>query len=370
MKITVAALAKGGWGGIVPLAERYARMQFDAAPLRLFSLVIGVNCKTHTLRFLIFHRGGLTASREIELDEQEGRCAAQQVLSSILLWQKAKDAVPSFTNGVEWVIPSDDPARPIHVDADEVLFQSSSVRGRGTVVLRVLPREEECDLVHIRHLLSRGLQQMRCRPQTEPLQTNRATTTATWSCEPPRRLRSRTAYGVHEIFPTGTEPAQYYHDAPLYLRLPNMIGPARTVLCSQNPRGVVLKSSWPDRKKLRIEAEVYASCNGQFGVPDHLLSFEACRSDGAAYSNSIFLPPKGNTTFASYRWYPFDEHDSAASPPDHRTLQVTVIADKGESLEHCESAKDLSMCVLHAQLGENSSSLHLRRVGMTIHIPF
>ncbi|KAI0754533.1 hypothetical protein C8Q80DRAFT_373695 [Daedaleopsis nitida] len=171
---------------------------------------------------------------------------------------------------------------------------------------------------------------MRCRPQTEPLQTNRATTTATWSC---------------------TEPAQYYHDAPLYLRLPNMIGPARTVLCSQNPRGVVLKSSWPDRKKLRIEAEVYASCNGQFGVPDHLLSFEACHSDGAAFSNSIFLPPIGCTTFASYRWYPFDEHDSAASPPDYRTLQVIVIADEGESLEHCESAKDLSMCVLHAQLG-------------------
>ena len=103
---------------------------------------------------------------------------------------------------------------------------------------------------------------------------------------------------------------------------------------------------------------MYNGCNGQFGVPEHLVSLEACRSDGATFSNSIFFPAKiPGTEFSSYRWYPIPtQWEVDPSPPDYRALWVPVVADEGKSLYHCESAWDLAMCLLHAQLGELSSS--------------
>ena len=119
-----------------------------------------------------------------------------------------------------------------------------------------------------------------------------------------------------------------------------MIGPSGPILSSDDSRGVVLKFSWPDSEKRQIEAEMYNGCNGQFGVPEHLVSFEACRSDGATLSKSIFLPAKiPGTQFSSYRWYPIPSQSKVdPSPPDYRALSVTVVADEGKSLYHCESA--------------------------------
>ncbi|RPD66591.1 hypothetical protein L227DRAFT_649286 [Lentinus tigrinus ALCF2SS1-6] len=254
--------------------EVLVAVEVCAMPLRLFSVVIGVNHIAHTLRFLIYHRGGLTASYEIDLYEAQGRQDVQRVIFSILLWQNSADAgLPIFTDGVHFKIPSIGTSSLVGVTTDKVLFLSLSVRGRGTLVL-------------VRNT----------RAAQEKMKTN------------------------HHKNTTGPNLGKY---------------------------------SWPNSRKRRIEAEMYNTCDGQFGVPKHLVSFEACNPDGAALSDSIFLPPRSdNDTFASYRWYPLTAQlKLEPSPPDYRSLFVTYTADEGRTLEHCKSAWDLSECLLHALLG-------------------
>ncbi|KAI0769806.1 hypothetical protein C8Q74DRAFT_1421372 [Fomes fomentarius] len=106
-KILIPVEVGGNWPEIVGHAGTYARAQVNAVPLRLFSLVIGVNYESRSLRFLIYHRGGLTASHELMLDEPAGRRHVQEILFSIVLWQSSEDAgFPSLTNGIETLMPS------------------------------------------------------------------------------------------------------------------------------------------------------------------------------------------------------------------------------------------------------------------------
>ncbi|RPD65743.1 hypothetical protein L227DRAFT_540670 [Lentinus tigrinus ALCF2SS1-6] len=333
MEVLVAVEVKDSWNGIVTQAGTYARAQVSAMPLRLFSLVIGVNHKFHNLRFLIYHRGGLTASHEIDLLTIQGRRDVQRVMFSILLWQTPEDAgLPMFTNGVECRIPSAGTA--LSIVTDKVLFLSLSVRGRGTLVVRAVPkRQTRPSLIPVRQLgrAGRALNRGKPRPKTEPMTAH-----------------DQITQSVSKIQP------RQYHDRELqYVSPPNITGPSEVILPSALLHGIVAKYSWPNSGKRQIEAEMYNTCDGQFGVPKHFVSFEACRLDKAAFSNSIFLPPRSDSaTSAKYRWYPLvalklQQH----SPPDYRALFVTVTADEGKSLEHCLSAWDLAECLLHALLG-------------------
>ena len=177
MEVGIPTEVKDSWSRIVTQAGTYARALVSAMPLRLFSLVIGVNHKTHTLRFLIYHRGGLTASHDIDLDEEKGRRDVQRILFSILLWQTPDDAgFPAFTNGLATVIPSEPltPSGPseastalelpkgntssLPVFTDKVFFHSTCVRGRGTLVIRGLlqrPSNAHANLIPPYRLRSR-----------------------------------------------------------------------------------------------------------------------------------------------------------------------------------------------------------------------
>ncbi len=109
-------------------------------------------------------------------------------------------------------------------------------------------------------------------------------------------------------------------------------------LPSQITTGFVLKFSWPNSEKHGLEPAVYDVCDGKFGVPMHLFSFDVCSSYGAACSDSIFLPPKGSTTFARHRW----EDYASRAPPEYRTLVVTATADEERTLVQCKNALELA----------------------------
>ncbi len=142
MPIDFAVEVKDNWKALVMQAATYARAQISAIPLRAFSLVIGVNHSTNELRFLIYHHGGLTASLPIRIDTAEGVRQVQKVLFSVLLWQTPQDAgLPLFTNGNKFVLPASAslPAQGTLAVADQVLFHSLCVRGRGSLVVRARP---------------------------------------------------------------------------------------------------------------------------------------------------------------------------------------------------------------------------------------
>ncbi|KAI0754539.1 hypothetical protein C8Q80DRAFT_1139662 [Daedaleopsis nitida] len=270
------------WTEIIKQAATYARAMVSAA-LRLFSVVIGVNHEMETLWFLIYHRGGLTMSHEISLQEPQGR---------------HNDAgFPSFTTGTISLLPSRDKDKPVTLITNKVLFKSLSIRGRGTYVLWAT-------IAHRPHTLS---------------------------CDAPVDEEA-------SVNDKCTEPWRHQSYTPCYTPPSNFIGtPARSLI----------KYSFPDSAKRGIETHVHDS-------PTHLCTFEACRSDGGAFSNSFLLPSDGS--FEEHRW----RHALASSRrlPDRRTLQVIVTVEKGASLEHCKSAAELFKCVLHAQIGGSHNYLH------------
>ncbi|RPD53235.1 hypothetical protein L226DRAFT_563964 [Lentinus tigrinus ALCF2SS1-7] len=326
MEIDFAVEVSNNWKELVIQASTYARAQNSAMPLRAFSLVIGVNHSKNELRFLLYHRGGLTASRPIRIDTAHGVLQVQKVLFSILLWQTPQDAgLPSFTNGDDFLLPSS-ASRPenfVHAIADQVLFHSLSFRGRGTLVVRAHPTTNLSQPARIadKSDVTRAGPHIRGEPVTEESQL------------------------AAHAFPA-IVPRRYHAQQLTYVRPHAVTGPGHTSSAAGDDR-FVLKGSWPEKPKRRLEPTVYDDISGRFGVPNHRISFEVCREDGSAFSNAMFLPPP-DSEWALYHW-PLTA--TTASEPDYRTLSVTATEDEGYSLERCTDAWDLSWCTLHCLLG-------------------
>ncbi len=182
---------KESWAELIYQMATYARAQFAVLPLRSFVIGIGVNHRAGTIRFLIFHRGGVTMSVPIKIiherpkkgkgkgkgkgkeqeqeqeggkgKEQEGKEQDQEggkekgkepeteavlmenrrtvlkIMLSILFWQGPVDAgLPPFTDGRSFLLPH--PSNNItcfEVVIAEVLYYALSVRGRNTLVFRI-----------------------------------------------------------------------------------------------------------------------------------------------------------------------------------------------------------------------------------------
>ncbi|KAJ3849117.1 hypothetical protein EV368DRAFT_47967 [Lentinula lateritia] len=120
---------------------------------------------------------------------------------------------------------------------------------------------------------------------------------------------------------------------------------------SQVKDRAVLKVSWPQAAKRNLEARMFSACTGDFGSPDHIMSFEACYEDGSPVSNSIFLS-SANDNLENVFW-----NLHGAKPPlvypktDFRSLSFGLTRDEGETLENCTSAFELMECLLHSMLG-------------------
>ena len=122
------------WSTLVLQAGTYARCMFSASPLRQFALVIGYDHRTRLLRFLVYHRAGLTASQPLKLDSIEGQKHFVLVLFSILTWKtRAGAGFPAWCNEAQVYLPRSDAA----VDIVRILHNSSCVRGRAPRVYYV-----------------------------------------------------------------------------------------------------------------------------------------------------------------------------------------------------------------------------------------
>ncbi|RPD56209.1 hypothetical protein L226DRAFT_615734 [Lentinus tigrinus ALCF2SS1-7] len=326
MEIDFAVEISNNWKELVMQAATYARAQNSAVPLRAFSLVIGVNHSKNELRFLLYHRGGLTASLPIRIDTAHGVLQVQNVLFSILLWQTPQDAgLPSFTNGHGFLLPSS-ASRPenfVHTIADQVLFHSLSFRGPGTLVVRAYPTTNFSQPARIadKSDAARAGTHTRAEPVTEESQL------------------------AQHTFPA-IVPRRYHAQQLTHVRPHAVTGPGHASSATGDDR-FVLKGSWQDKPKRGLEPTVYDRISGHFGVPRHRISFEVCRADESAFSNAMFLPPP-DSAWASYHW-PLTA--MTASEPDYRTLSVTATEDEGYSLERCTDAWDLGLCTLHCLLG-------------------
>ncbi|KAJ3995066.1 hypothetical protein F5050DRAFT_1713202 [Lentinula boryana] len=139
-QIAIPVEVKGNWPELVLQAATYARCMFSASPLRQFVPVIGYKHNEHSLRFLVFHRGGCTSSEPLDLDQPKGQKAFIHLLVSILTWRTRADAgFPAWCNDAQICLPrrKAGDSSPLTVDIDRILHYSVCVRGRAPRVFRI-----------------------------------------------------------------------------------------------------------------------------------------------------------------------------------------------------------------------------------------
>ncbi|KAF8340659.1 uncharacterized protein EI90DRAFT_3117158 [Cantharellus anzutake] len=116
----------------------------------------------------------------------------------------------------------------------------------------------------------------------------------------------------------------------------------------------VMKCSWPPHAKKDFERNMYRASKGEFRTMT-LSSHEPFNSRGYKSTNSYLLSrPNSNTSDFRLKDIP--------ESPDYCSLAVTLLRDQGCSLEYCDTAWDLCICLLHAMLGSHCGSLLLSKI--------
>lgn len=127
------------WAGLVLKGAMSARCLFSANPSRTFALVLGFHPSDQCLRFLIFHSGGLTSSTALSLKEPLARIDVLRLIMTLLLWTTPQDAgfISSSDDFGYLVAQPTDPSQYVPTSIEEVLYDSTCVRGQATSVFRL-----------------------------------------------------------------------------------------------------------------------------------------------------------------------------------------------------------------------------------------
>lgn len=134
-RIMLPVEVKSRWKDMVCQAATYARCLFTA-PTRVFALVLVFNQVTNNLRFLVFHRGGLAASKLCNITKKGGLRDAARLFLTLALWRTSAEAgILAYSNQTTYLLPADGTGeRYISATVEEILFRSLCIRGRMTNV--------------------------------------------------------------------------------------------------------------------------------------------------------------------------------------------------------------------------------------------
>jgi len=138
-RVMLPVEVKSDWRVLVSQAATYARSLFSANPARIFALVIGFNHVTNTLRFLVFHHGGLTASDECNITEEDGLREVAHLFLTLASWTTAEEAgFVTCYNHTAHLLPKDQSGTGhVSAEVEKILARSHCVRGRMTFVYRL-----------------------------------------------------------------------------------------------------------------------------------------------------------------------------------------------------------------------------------------
>ena len=128
---------KDDWLPLVAQAATHARCLFSASPSRQFALTLGFQRSKTELRFLVFHRGGLTASKPLSVQDKKGQQDILRIFLSILRWQSPNDAgFLDFSNDIDMFLPlRENEETGVVARVSEVLHDHLCVLGRASRVL-------------------------------------------------------------------------------------------------------------------------------------------------------------------------------------------------------------------------------------------
>ncbi|KZV74258.1 hypothetical protein PENSPDRAFT_648102 [Peniophora sp. CONT] len=369
---------ENGWLSLVAQAAIYARDMFSALPLRTFCIVIGLDHVENELRFMISHRGGLTATVPIDITKPEGANNVCYIFTAILLWKSPSDAgLPAFTNGKTLKLTED-----CDVDVKKVLHTMDCVRGRSTWVAEISvgaphQAQEPVPVVSsINH--QKGAEQKQDDPSDKPTATGGCASGQTGSMNKPRsqplsplkyaddegHKQSQDLPGVGRGTRSRTKvPSKSTVQKEEQKPLPPAVEDPQTMkrfysgkvfqpllehkLSKPLEETAVLKLSWAEHEKRDLEPELLSRVSGEFGAPDYYDGSLVRDAHGIPVSNHLFLPKDAEVETC---WWPLFAL-THPSQPDHRTLNGNLGGERGTILTECEGEEDLVVCVLHAILG-------------------
>jgi len=136
-QVLIPVEVEASWSPVVTQATTYARCLFSASPSRQFSIVLGFQHTEAQLRFLVFHRSGLTGSKPCSVKDPQGRRDILRIFLSILEWASANDAgLLEFFDDFEMPLLRHEGDKTGTVArVTEVLHDGPHVQGRGSRVL-------------------------------------------------------------------------------------------------------------------------------------------------------------------------------------------------------------------------------------------
>ncbi|KIK53212.1 hypothetical protein GYMLUDRAFT_207582 [Collybiopsis luxurians FD-317 M1] len=380
-EMVIPVEVKEVWSTLVLQAGTYARCMFSASPLRQFVLVIGYDHQKRLLRFLVYHRAGLTASQPLELTSVEGQKHFVLVLFSILTWQtRANAGFPAWCNEAQLYLPRSDAA----VDIVRILHNSSCVRGRAPRVYYVhvpaasgsKPTEDltpDTQTKGLRRSLriqhksdsqrskKSGIDGKRSSQQSNRVAELQGKKSSQGSGRNDQR-RSDPSKGASKNSQVKVPRTDNERVLSIVISRNRALGyellkveqeivwaPPNQLRLDTGDFAAV-KLSWIPGRGLNyvlIEPRLLRDCGGMFGVPKHFYSFRAHHQNGCPTTNHLLLPsPSENPD--DFRWNLFRE---LPENPEYRSLLGHVIAFAGHSLVSAKDLPSLIRAVLHAHLG-------------------
>ena len=369
--IRIPVEIKNSWPDMVAQAATYARCMFAASSGRQYALVIALNHISTEVRFLFFHRGGLTASPAFNLKQNDGWMhfiGAMVGLASV---------ENRFSFGMDHSFDNSQIALPLdgRWKVDEWLFIGNCIRGRATQVVRVSRISQAAEPKTARNKRERRNHSSRGQPGPATRYTTQARLHAPVVALPefPFAGTSKQTGGSGQKAASGDRAMAEVNRREAD---PNTSPKAKieriqrkpennALTCSNKildllsndvPSNLVVKDSWPLVGR-NNEKAMYEAVQGLFGVPEVLTSYEVKGPDGNPHSTMRFLPARRKfwNIWTSVD-YPAPTEAGTDPEPEERVQTRHLFKTEGQDLLDARSPHELLEAILHAMIGV---SLHV-----------
>ena len=357
--IRIPVEVKKSWPDTVAQAAAYARCMFAASSGRQYALVIALNYISTEVRFLFFHRGGLTASPAFNLKHDDGW---MHFVGAMVGLASVNDR---FSCGMDHSFDNSQIALPLggRWKVDGWLFIGNCIRGRATQVVRVsrISRVKEPKTARIKRgrrsnnkshglpgPVTRSMTQACLHASVVALPELHSAGTSKQASGSVQKAASSSA--TTEIVDSNTDPKAKIERIQ---RKPEN----NTLTCFNEmlnlhsedvPSNLVVKDSWPLVGR-NNEKAMYEAARGRFGVPDVLASYEVKGPDGNPHLTKRFLPAPRK--FWNIWQYPASAEASTGPEPEDRVQIRHLFKTEGRDLLDAASPHELLEGILHAMIG-------------------
>ena len=363
--LEIIVLSDDSWVDMIDEGIKYAKCQFMAHPSRTFVLMLAIHVWKGTMRFLLFHRSGLTATEEINLMEHDGCKDLLRVMMTILLWSEQHDAgFPECSNDVEFFL-ADDSGVSTWTITDIVSNESHCVLGQAPCETMVEPRgsdaDRQCGQTELQgRSKGRLCRQEQCGIEKAAANAEQSNTDRNASLmadnmdidnRHPSLMRIPVCYSPHcesgvihqfetrgrrkSIFLPGHRPR---HCMPV------------NVSHLKSGMKFLIKESWQTLDRVNLEEDIFGTTR-ESAVQAVVGSMAVEYSNGEAQSTSIFLPT--DDAASQMRWVISGKRRKGKYQKIKRRQRVLLLMiAMGKELIHCSSPWDLCESISHSLLGE------------------